>query len=90
MISGSELNIFKNALRLVCLEVLDECRWGQVTVGLAVAPLTYSYPQPQTRSKDRIARGVSCKYFAMGHTEAKDTQKKRHVCVLCKHLYVWC
>ena len=26
--------------------LLDECRWGQVTLGLAVAAVTYSYSPP--------------------------------------------
>ena len=111
----NDLKIFKN---VVCLDVLvDECRWGQVTVGLE----SYSMIQTgvwaglvkdiqecclpgsaarrmqmgssyggsscyiqllpikcQTRStKDRIARGVSCKHFARRYTEAKDTETKR-------------
>ena len=51
------------------------CRTGSSGCYLQLLP-------SQTRSKDRIARGVGCKYFAMRHTEAKDTQtnKQTHTC----------
>ena len=51
------------------------CRTGSSACYLQLLP-------SQTRSKDRIARGVGCNYFAMRHTEAKDTQTN-------KQTYVW-